>query len=126
MPPEPDPHDASDGERAWAEQCESWDRSRSTTRSEYRRQELDRAHNEIRHKARVGKGVKAENKAKAGNIVRARGGPKVIGAKRVENVTDMNHVGLGFDCPRVNERCWTSPPAVLHREMDGAPSIRHL
>ena len=80
----------------------------------------------VRREARVGKGVKAENKAKAGNIVRARGGPKVKAAKRVENATDTNHVGLGFDCPHMNERCWTSPPAVLHREIDGTPSIRHL
>ena len=80
----------------------------------------------VRRKASVRKGVKAKNKAKAGNIVRARGGPKVVGEKRVENVTDMSHIGLGFDCPCVKERCRTSPPAVLHREMDGAPSIRHL
>ena len=65
MPPQPDPHDTSDGERAWAEQCESQDHGHSRTRSEHWQQELDRACSKSRVRSKSQKRSKSRRWSKS-------------------------------------------------------------
>ena len=55
----------------------------------------------VGREARVGRGLKAESGAKAGNVARVGRGPKAVGEKREESAEDMRHVGLESGRPDV-------------------------
>ena len=126
MPPQPDPHDASDGECAWAGQCESQDRGRLTTRSECRQQEPNRVHSKSRARSKSRKRSESRRRSKSWKCSKSKKRSK--SRRREEGRERDKHK------PR-RPGVWPSlcqrevpdqPPAMLHREMDGAPSIRHL